>query len=123
MQRNEPRLRPEADQRCDRDERLGAAARGRERRRVADRAVMLQDEQRDPDAGAAEVRDREVRVDGGTDRRVAFGDEDRGGGNERHQLPEGEEGDDVPRDQDAREREQERRHQRTEPRSALDPAR
>ena len=114
MQRNETRLRPEADQRRDRDERLGAAAGSCERGGVADRAVVLEDEHRDPDTGAAEMRDREVRVHGRTDRRVAFGDQDRGGRDERHQLPEGKERNYISREQNAREREQECGHQRTE---------
>ncbi len=115
VQRHEAGLGAEADQRGDRDERLGPAPRRRQRGGIADRAVALEDEERDPHPGAAEVGDRQVTVDRRPDRRVAPGDEDRGRRDDRHQLPQGEEGRHVARRQHPGERQQEPGGQRRDP--------
>ena len=114
VQRHEPRLRAEADERGDRDKRLRAASGLRQRRRVADCAVVGKRQQRDPHAGAAQMRDRQVGEDRRPDRPISPRRDDRGGGHERHQLPEGEERRDVAGGQQPGQREQERRGQRAD---------
>ena len=114
MQRDEARLGPEPDEGRDRDERLGAAAGGGERRRVADRAVVREREQGDPDPDPAQMRDREIRVHGRAHLPLAAREEDRGRGEQRHQLPESEEADHVASREHPDQRQQERRGQRAD---------
>ncbi len=108
VQRHQPGLRAEADERRHGDERLQPAR----RRRAAERPGVREHEQRDPDADAAEVADREVDEDGAAHGPVASGDEDRAGRHERHQLPAGEERDRVAGGQHRRERQHEGRRER-----------
>ncbi len=107
VQRHQAGLGAEPDDRGDDDERLDAGALGGERRRVAHRSVVRQREHADPDAGAAEVGDRQVDEDGVADVGVAASHQDRGGRHQRHQLPAGEERGRVPRHHDADEGDQE----------------
>ena len=109
-----PALVPKPIERRDRDERLGAGAGRRERGRVADRAVMSERQQRDPDARAAEMSDRQVRVHRRANRPVSPSNKDRRRRHERHQLPERQETDHVTSRQDADKRQQERRSQCSE---------
>ena len=107
-----PRLRPHPDQRGQRDRDLQPEpeliAAG-----IAERARVGEQQDRDPRANAAEMRDGEV----GEHRlpREPVGaarDEDHRRREQRHQLPAGEEGQRVAGAEDEREREQERRRER-----------
>ena len=62
VQRHHARLRPHPDERRERDRDLQPGA-GLDRRRVADRARLREQQHRDPGADAAEMRDREVGED------------------------------------------------------------
>ena len=67
---------------------------------------MLEHEQGDPHAGAAEVGDRQVRVHRAAHVRVAFRHQDRRRREQRHQLPEGQERGHIAGGEHADEREQ-----------------
>ena len=71
VQRHQPGLGAEADQRGDQHQRLDAGALRGERARVGERPVVGEGEDRDPDPGAAEVGDREVDEDRVADGRLA----------------------------------------------------
>ena len=62
VQRDEPRLRSHADQRCERDRDLRARP-GLERASSAERVGVREEQHRDPRAGAHEVRQGDVDVD------------------------------------------------------------
>ena len=108
MERHHARLRPETDDRGERDGGLEARPLG-ESRRVADRIGVDQQEQGDPDAGAAEVRDRDVHEDRVAGALVGVADEDDRRRDERHQLPEDEERERVPGAENTGEGKHERR--------------
>ncbi len=103
-----PRLRAESDDRREGDDSLDAGSVG-ERGRIADRALMREQEQGDPDPGAAEVGDRDVDEDRAAGTLVGVADEDDRRRYERHQLPEEEERERVTGAENAGEGEHERR--------------
>ena len=90
------------------DDSLDAGPLG-ERRRIADRALVGEQEQADPHAGAAEVGDRDVHEDRAAGSLVGVADEDDRRRYERHQLPEEEERERVTRAENTGEGEHERR--------------
>jgi hypothetical protein len=114
MQRDQARLRAEADQRGDRHKRLRTAALRRERRGVTDRSVVGKREQRDPDRSTAQMRNRKVGVNRGAHAPLTPSGEDRGSRHERHQLPERQEARHVTRGKHTDQRQQERRRQWTD---------
>ncbi len=111
MQRYETRLRPEPDEGRHGDERLCTRAGGCHRRGISDPAVVREREERDPDAGSPEVRDRDIRIHGRASLPVSAREQDRGRRDERHQLPEDKEADDVASGEHTGERQQEHARQ------------
>ena len=96
------------------DECLDAGPGGAQRRGIGQAAVRGQQQQRHPDAGAAEVRDGQVLVDRAPGGGFVAGDEDRARGQQGHEFPEGQQGEDGARGEDAREGEDEGGRQRAD---------
>ena len=90
VQRDEPRLRAHADERGERDRDLRAGA-GLDRASASEGIRLSEEQHRDPRAGAHEVRDADVDVHRAPGRAVVAAEEDDRGGDERHQLPSGQE--------------------------------
>ena len=111
VKRHHARLRPHPHQRrqCHRHLQPGA---GRDRRRVADRSRLGQEQDRHPRPHPAEVRDRDVGEHDPPRRATsAVRDQDHDRRQQRHHLPEGEERQRVARAQDPCEHEHERGRQ------------
>ena len=113
VHRHQPGLRAEAHDRRERDHGLDGRS-AVECRRVSDGALACRQEQRDPGADAAEVRDRDIREDGSPRRLVASADQDQRRRNERHQLPEEQEREGIPGARDTDQREHEGRRERAD---------
>ena len=88
VQRHQPRLGGETDQRRARHERRQAAA----QRVAAKRTILDEHEHRHPHTGAPDVRDRQVHEHAVAGLPILAGEQDRNRGHQRHQLPKAEKG-------------------------------
>ena len=110
VQRHQPRLGPEPDDRRDRDD---GRHTGRQCHAAADRPVIGERQQRHPRAHSADVRDREIHEHCPAHTRVGSpGGQDRRRRQQRHQLPARKQRRHIPGEQEQHQREQERRRQR-----------
>jgi len=108
MEGHDPGLGAEADHRRDGDQRLDRRPGGLRGGWIADAADAGQRQQRDPDSGPAEMRDREVLEHRRARRTFLAGHEDRRRRQQRHELPEEKEGDRAARGEYTGERQHER---------------